>query len=231
MINRIATLIMLLFCSVLTGQTMSTTPADLNEPMERSPLALKLGMSVNQWMGSEVPNARPGTGFMAGFVYAAKEANKGKLGFQTEINIRLNKYPFANERFGKSALTRISLIQAELPLLAAYALSNPTNEKYSNLLVGLAPAFTFSSRAYVGADKLPLERDNYLESWKSLPLEPMAISVAVGYQSRTSVFGFQIMLKATVNDLNRNFSIAGTLPQTGTGKPIRFLNLEAAMVF
>ena len=225
------TLIFVLLSHSLFSQTMSNTPDEMNEPFERSPLALKLGMSVNQWLGSEVSNPRPGTGFMAGFVYAAKEADKGKLGFQTELNIRLNKYPFANEDLGQSALTRISVIQAEIPLLGAYALSSPNSDRYSNILVGLAPAFTFSSRAYVGADKLPLEKDNYLESWKSLPLEPMGISLAVGYQSRTDVAGFQVMLKGTINDLNRNFSIEGTLPKTGTGKPIRFLNLEAAFVF
>lgn len=215
----------------LFSQTMSNTPEEMNEAFERSPLALKLGISINQWLGTEVSNPRPGTGFMAGFVYAAKEADKGNVGFQTELNIRLNKYPFANEDQGKSALTRISLIQAEIPILGAYALSSPNSDRYKNILFGLAPAFTFSSRAYVGADKLPLERDNYLESWKSLPLEPMAISLAIGYQSRSDVAGFQVMLKWTLNDLNRNFAIEGTLPETGTGKPIRLLNLETAFVF
>ena len=214
------------------GQTMSNTADDMKTPITRGQLGLKLGASLNSWTGGEIPNPEIGLGYTAGFVYAAKETDKGKLGFQTELNIKFVRYPFGNESQGASSLTQISVNQFEVPLLGAYALSSPKmSKKYNVILAGLAPSFTFSSRAFVGSEKTPLQKNNYFESWKSLPLTPMGISAVVGYQSRSAVVGWQVMLKYTINDLNNNFSVPGTLPATGNGRPIRFLNLEAALVF
>ncbi len=213
------------------GQTMSSTPDDLRENYQRGPLGLKMGLGLNYWAGSEIPNARLATGMHAGIIYAAKESKKHKIGFQTELSLGHNQYRFDNADLGTRSITRISLNQLSAPLLLTYPLSNPTDDRYKAFIFGLAPSFTISSSAQVSNQFVPIQKDNYLQRWDNLPLNALSMSAAIGYQMRGPIAGYQIQIKNSLNNLNNNFIITDAVPVTGKGNPIRFFNIEFSLLF
>lgn len=197
-----------------------------------SPYGIRMGFSVTSFSGTELSNPRPMLGYTGGFYYFWKPNKKKKLEFQNEVNIHFQGSNFANEEYGNTGYRRITLLSAELPFYAAIPLTNSEKEEgRTRLLVGPQWAFNLRSAVLQGPFYEPVEKDNYLSSWESLPFKPMHFNAVIGVQRIKGVLGYQIKIKRSITNLNDQFYLPKNLPETGKGGTIFPWSVEFCLVF
>jgi hypothetical protein len=200
------------------------------EPYSRSNFGLKMGLGWSEFFGGELQNPRPAHGFVGGF-YAHSDPAKLKLGWQLELLFRLRGSNFANADLGNTSYTKINFMSIDLPIMTSWRLSAPNAEKFRSVLFGLNVSYIFKSVVYQGEDRMPVQFDNWNNTWSNLPVRNFEFGPVLAYQYRGQIVGWQVAAKVGMNDLNRNFVIPQLLPKTGTGKPIRTMGLEFSLLF
>lgn len=169
-------------------------------------------------------------GFNSCLFLHGKDTNR-RLNWQTGAGIRFRGGNFANGDSGNTAYTRIGLISTDLPLLLNYRLGRPGHGYYKCLQFGVVGSFFLKSIVYQGYDKIPAQRENYLKTWKNLPLKPYDLQAVIGYQKRGQIVGWQMGFKLGIMNINQNFYLKDMIPVTGTGKKIATWNLDFSFLF
>jgi hypothetical protein len=228
----------LIFVFVLFAKAQTATWTD-EELEERLNYGLKLGMGFSTMLGGELENPRPYFGPSAGFFWYTKE-KKSPLAFQTgfEGSLRGSNFANTNDQFpggGNSNYRRIGIISADIPLLLNYRLGPKKEDMYRCVQLGVLVSGILKSTVYLGPDKLPaqhyLDSTSHLYRWENLPLRPLEFAAVLGYQNRRGVAGWQVQLKAGLNNMNDNFKLPYAYPVTGRGRSIRTASLNFSLVF
>jgi len=196
----------------------------------RSNLGLKLGIGIGSIYGKELKRPTPLMGFNAGLFLHGKDTLR-KINWQTGLEARFRGSNFNNSDSGNTAYTKIGLITIDIPLLINYRLSAPRASTNKVLQIGATCSYILRSIVYIGDEKIPAQRDSYLETWSKLPLKPFDIQAVIAYQTRGRVAGYQISFKYSLFNMNNDFHLPGLLPVTGTGKNIGTWNLDFAVLF
>jgi hypothetical protein len=201
-----------------------------DEIKERLNMGLKLGLGVGGVLGGELKNPTPLIGFNAGLFFHGKDTN-ARFNWQTGLEARFRGSNFNNGDSGNSAYTKLGLITADIPVLLNIRVGQPKTGNYKAIQVGVIAGYIVRSIVYIGDDKIPAQRDNYLSTWSKLPLKPFDLQAMVGYQKRGQITGYQLSIKYGLLNLNNNFVLPGLLPATGTGKRIGTWNVDFAFMF
>lgn len=201
-----------------------------DEIKDRMNMGLKLGLGFGGVSGGELKNPTPLLGFNAGLFFHGKDTN-ARFNWQTGLEARFRGSNFRNGDSGNTAYTRLGLITADIPVLLNIRLGQPKTGKYKALQVGVIAGYIVRSIVYIGDDKIPAQRDNYLTTWSKLPLKPFDLQAMIGYQKRGQITGYQFSVKYGLLNLNNNFVLPGLLPATGTGKRIGTWNVDFSFMF
>lgn len=213
--------------------TSHAATAQLWEPDElaATPYGLHFGIGLSRMNNKELQNSRLGTSFNAGFYLYGQKKKREKNNYQAELNFKFSKYKFANAKLGNSAYTKISIISIDVPLMWRKRIGVYTEQSHNHFLLGIQPSMNLKSALYIGSEEEPAQSNNYNNTWSNLPLQPYNLSIVTGIRSTGKSAGIQLMFKAGIVDLNRNFNLPQYLPATGTGRSIRTATVELDVVF
>ncbi len=214
----------------LVGAPLRAQQWSEDEVKDRLNLGLKLGLGMGSMYGGELKNPRPLMGFNAGLFFHGKDTN-ARLNWQTGLEARFRGSNFNNSDSGNTAYTKIGLITTDIPLLLNIRLGRLKPGFYKTLQVGATGSYILRSIVYIGEDKIPAQRENYLQTWKKLPLHPIDLQGIIGYQKRGPIAGWQVLFRMSLLNMNNNFYLPDNLPKTGTGKYIGAWNLDFAFLF
>lgn len=200
--------------------------------MGNAPYGLRMGFSATSFAGSELKNAYPMLGYTGGFYYRWKPNKKKSLTFQNELNIHFQGSNFDNKEYGSSGYRRITLLTLEMPFYWSIPVGKWKEEDGgTSVIIGPQLGFNVRSAVLQGNNFEPVEKDNYLSSWKSLPFRPIHLNAVIGLHHRKGVIGYQVKAKWGLTNLNNNFVLPKNLPVSGTGGTIFPWSIELGMVF
>lgn len=218
-------------CILISITFLATAQAAFDDEIPETNYGIHFGLGVSAIRGTELERSRPGVGFNAGLYLYGEKAKKKKNNYQIELNSRFAIYRFNNQYLGNTAYTKISSICLEMPILWRRRLGNFKVEGTNHFLLGIQPAYMLKSALYTGPEFEPLYKDNYLLTWKNLPLLPINISAVAGYRFSGKLTGFQAALKVGLLNINNNFNIPSVVPKTGKGGSIQTMSVEFGISF
>lgn len=199
-----------------------------------SNFGLKMGAGLYQFYGEELKSPTPMMGYVAG-IYYHDPLKKGMVHYQAGLDVRFRGGNFNNAKDSDTAIntayTSISLVTVDVPLQVLVSTNPQKGSKALFITGGVIPSYIIRSVLYVGPNKVPLNQEEYIQTWDNLPLKPLEVLATLGVQKMKDNFGYTIGLNVGINSLNDNFKVEGVAPVTGNGLRISTMALEASLIF
>jgi hypothetical protein len=201
------------------------------EDFEKKNLGLRMGISFNTILGTELVNPRPFFGYAGGFYYQKQLLRGRPYWLYTEASLRFAGSNFSNYELS-SDYNKITQLYLDLPVLLKINLSGSRrDDKGRNLLLGPQVGHLLRSAIYVGELKRPKNHLVWWQRWDNLAFAPFDLNAVASYEISRAQHSFMITARCGLININRGIYFEDVTPATGKGGTIRNASLDFSLLF
>jgi hypothetical protein len=201
------------------------------EDFDKKNIGLRMGVSFNTILGSELVNPRPFFSYAGGFYYQKQLLRGRPYWLYTETSLRFAGSNFANFELS-SDYTRITQLYLDVPLLLKINLSGSRrDDKGRNILFGPQVGHLLRSAIYLGEYRVPKNHLLWWQRWENLDFAPFDLNAVAAYEISRPRHAFVITARYGLININRGLYFADVTPATGSGGTIRNASLDFSFLF
>ena len=201
------------------------------EDFDKKNIGLRMGISFNTILGTELVNPRPFFSYAGGFYYQKQLLRGRPYWLYTEASLRFAGSKFANYKLS-SDYTRITQLYLDVPLLLKINLSGSRrDDKGRNILLGPQVGHLLRSAIYLGEERVPKNHLVWWQRWENLDLAPFDLNGVLAYEISRPRHAFMITARYGLININRGLYFDDVTPLTGKGGIIRNASLDFSLLF
>lgn len=201
------------------------------EDFDKKNIGLRMGISFNTILGTELVNPRPFFSYAGGFYYQKQLLRGRPYWLYTEASLRFAGSNFANYKLS-SDYTRITQLYLDVPLLLKINLSGSRrDDKGRNILLGPQVGHLLRSAIYLGEERVPKNHLVWWQRWENLDLAPFDLNGVLAYEISRPRHAFMITARCGLININRGLYFDDVTPLTGKGGIIRNASLDFSLLF
>lgn len=201
------------------------------EDFDKKNIGLRMGVSFNTILGTELVNPRPFFSYAGGFYYQKQLLRGRPYWLYTEASLRFAGSNFANYKLS-SDYTRITQLYLDVPLLLKINLSGSRrDDKGRNILLGPQVGHLLRSAIYLGEERVPKNHLVWWQRWENLDLAPFDLNGVLAYEISRPRHAFMITARYGLININRGLYFDDVTPLTGKGGIIRNASLDFSLLF
>ena len=201
------------------------------EDFDKNNIGLRMGVSFNTILGTELVNPRPFFSYAGGFYYQKQLLRAKPYWLYTEASLRFAGSNFANYKLS-SDYTRITQLYLDVPVLLKINLSGSRrDDKGRNILLGPQFGHLLRSAIYLGEDRVPKNHLVWWQRWENLDLAPFDLNGVLAYEISRPRHAFMITARYGLININRGLYFDDVTPLTGKGGIIRNASLDFSLLF
>jgi hypothetical protein len=201
------------------------------EDFDKKNIGLRMGISFNTILGTELVNPRPFFSYAGGFYYQKQLLRGRPYWLYTETSLRFAGSNFANYKLS-SDYTRITQLYLDVPLLLKINLSGSRrDDKGRNLLIGPQAGHLLKSAIYLGEYRVPKNALVWWKRWENLAFAPFDLNAVAAYEISRPRHAFMITARYGLININRGLYFDDLTPVTGKGGTIRNASIDFSFLF
>jgi len=201
------------------------------EDFDKKNIGLRMGISFNTILGTELVNPRPFFSYAGGFYYQKQLLRGRPYWLYTETSLRFAGSNFANYKLS-SDYTRITQLYLDVPLLLKINLSGSRrDDKGRNLLIGPQAGHLLKSAIYLGEYRVPKNALVWWKRWENLACAPFDLNAVAAYDISRPRHAFMVTARYGLININRGLYFDDVTPATGKGGTIRNASIDFSFLF